>query len=86
MLVVRDFVAPEDGDAPLSTVTIATALLRRNAVVHPWAVEIRDLRPALRRLQWIELGELVRSRSVLLDGHLRVVALRAAHALGVLGG
>jgi hypothetical protein len=55
-------------------------------VVHPWAVEIRDLRPALRRLQWIELGELVRSRSVLLDGHLRVVALRAAHALGVLGG
>ncbi len=54
-------------------------------VVHPWAVEIRELREGPRRLRWVALDELVGDRTVLLDGHLRVVALRAAHAVGVLG-
>ncbi|WP_437577285.1 methyltransferase domain-containing protein [Sorangium sp. So ce887] len=35
-----------------------------------------------RRLYWVPLTELVAGREHLPDGHLRVVALRAAHALG----
>jgi SAM-dependent methyltransferase len=55
-------------------------------VVHPLAVVVdRAGAAALRRLHWVLLEELVQDRSVLLDGHLRVVALRAAHAVGVLG-
>ncbi|AUX48964.1 hypothetical protein SOCE26_105090 [Sorangium cellulosum] len=45
-----------------------------------------DLEPpsgAVRRLSWVPLTELVAGREHLPDGHLRVVALRAAHALGV---
>ncbi|WP_437676050.1 methyltransferase domain-containing protein [Sorangium sp. So ce131] len=38
---------------------------------------------AVRRLSWVPLTELVAGREHLPDGHLRVVALRAAHALGV---
>lgn len=34
-----------------------------------------------RRLRWVPLAELVAARDRLPDGHLRVVALRAAHAL-----
>jgi SAM-dependent methyltransferase len=53
-------------------------------VVHPWAVEVTSDLAGPRRLCWVPLAELVRERGVLLDGHLRVVALRAAHALGLL--
>ncbi len=53
-------------------------------VVHPWAVEVTAEQPGPRRLCWVPLAELAREREVLLDGHLRVVALRAAHALGLL--
>jgi SAM-dependent methyltransferase len=52
-------------------------------VVHPWAVEIERV-DAGSRLRWVLLDELVRGRGALLDGHLRVVVLRAAHALGLL--
>jgi SAM-dependent methyltransferase len=54
-------------------------------VVHPWAVEIGNIRPGPRPLHWVPLADLVQHRSALLDGHLRVVVLRAAHALGLLG-
>jgi hypothetical protein len=56
-------------------------------VVHPFALEVLGERAgARRRLTWVPLGELVRDGGLLIDGHLRVVALRAAHALGVFGG
>lgn len=55
-------------------------------VVHPMAVEVRAEAGAERALLWIPLRDAVRSRGVVLDGHLRIVAFRAAHALGVLGG
>ncbi len=50
-------------------------------VVHPLAVEARGERPAPRRLTWVALPELVRDLARLRDGHLLVLALRAAHAL-----
>jgi SAM-dependent methyltransferase len=53
-------------------------------LVHPWAVEITAVDDAPRALRWVPLGELVAGRAALRDGHLRVVALRAAHALGLL--
>ncbi|MGC3996442.1 MAG: class I SAM-dependent methyltransferase [Anaeromyxobacter sp.] len=55
-------------------------------VVHPWAVEVAAEAPAPRPLRWVLLRELVARRAALVDGHLRVVALRAAHALGLLAG
>jgi hypothetical protein len=33
----------------------------------------------------VRLRELIAEESAMLDGHLRVVAFRAAHALGLLG-
>lgn len=54
-------------------------------VVHPMAIEVRGEAPAERSLLWIPLVDAVRSKGELLDGHLRIVAFRAAHALGVLG-
>ncbi|HUS65743.1 MAG TPA: methyltransferase domain-containing protein [Kofleriaceae bacterium] len=53
-------------------------------VVHPFAVEVRSERPAPRRLTWIPLDEVPRNLGDLLDGHLRIAALRACHALGLL--
>ena len=55
-------------------------------VVYPWAVEVRATRGAGRALHWVALHELVEHRAALRDGHLRIAALRAAHALGVLPG
>jgi hypothetical protein len=49
-------------------------------VVYPVAVEV--LAPG-RKLHWVALRDLVRERGELLDGHLRIAALRAAHALGI---
>ena len=37
-------------------------------------------------LTWVSLAEVMAHLGALLDGHLRIVALRAAHALGVLDG
>jgi hypothetical protein len=52
--------------------------------VYPVAVEVRRLDPRGRRLHWLALRDLVAGRSAIVDGHLRIVALRAAHALGLL--
>ena len=52
-------------------------------VVHPLAVEIVGLHAGTRPLAWVPLEELVARHRELPDGHLRVVVLRAAHALGV---
>jgi hypothetical protein len=49
-------------------------------VVYPMAVEV--LAPG-HKLHWVTLRELAHERSDLVDGHLRIVALRAAHALGM---
>lgn len=57
-------------------------------VVHALAVEVSrviDLAAGgERRLRWVRLEEVVQAREALVDGHLRIVALRAAHALGIL--
>ncbi|MBI2391928.1 MAG: methyltransferase domain-containing protein [Deltaproteobacteria bacterium] len=53
-------------------------------VVHPLAIEVSREGPAGRALAWIPLASVADHRDELLDGHLRIVALRAAHALGVL--
>jgi SAM-dependent methyltransferase len=53
-------------------------------VVHPLAIEVRAERAAPRRLAWIPLAEVPRRLGDLCDGHLRIVALRACHALGLL--
>ena len=56
-------------------------------VVFPWAVEIRGAHEQAgqpRPLQWIPLQDLVDGRRALEDGHLRIVAMRAAHGLGLL--
>lgn len=51
-------------------------------LVTPLAVEVRAVTGGGRALAWVPLADAVRERAALLDGHLRVVALRAAHALG----
>lgn len=50
-------------------------------VVHPLAIEVAGLGDGEKRLQWVRINEVGESRDRLLDGHLRIVALRAAHAL-----
>jgi SAM-dependent methyltransferase len=56
-------------------------------VVHPMVVETLDVREAKRRgLTWVPLADLVRTGGeALVDGHLRVLARRAAHGLGLEG-
>lgn len=54
-------------------------------VVHPLAVSVVQEGRGQRQLSWIPLVELARDARHLCDGHLRVAALRAAHALGVGG-
>jgi len=51
-------------------------------LVTPLAVEVQSAAPTARPLAWVPLPEAVRERAALLDGHLRIVTLRAAHALG----
>jgi len=52
-------------------------------VVYPFACEVSgELDAARRPLAWVPLEDAVRGREHLPDGHLRVVSLRAAHALG----
>jgi SAM-dependent methyltransferase len=54
-------------------------------VVYPMAAEVTAERPTrARSLAWVRLADAVHGLSHLHDGHLRVVVLRAAHALGLL--
>lgn len=53
-------------------------------VVYPAVAEVTSIGKAPRELLWIRLEEFVESRQSFQDGHLRVVAMRAAHALGIL--
>jgi len=53
-------------------------------VVYPFATAVTDERAATRALRWVRLDDAVAQRDQLVDGHLRVVTLRAAHALGLL--
>jgi SAM-dependent methyltransferase len=53
-------------------------------VVHPVAVCVTRQGPGGRSLAWVRLRDAVESLGDLADGHLRIVALRAAHALGLL--
>ncbi|MEZ4465218.1 MAG: SAM-dependent methyltransferase [bacterium] len=50
-------------------------------VVYPCAAAVRTTGTALR---WVPLADLARAQESLRDGHLRIVVLRAAHALGLL--
>ena len=54
--------------------------------VFPALLEAEAAVPALEPLAWVPLRELVAGRADLRDGHLRIVVLRAAHALGLLPG
>jgi SAM-dependent methyltransferase len=51
--------------------------------VFPLALEVASVRADRRPLRWLPLRLLVGQRASLHDGHLRVLLLRAAHALGV---
>jgi ubiquinone/menaquinone biosynthesis C-methylase UbiE len=55
-------------------------------VVHPMAVEVLAEEPGDLALYWIRLDSVATHRADLVDGHLRTVALRAAHALSLLSG
>lgn len=55
-------------------------------VVFPLAVEVACERRRPRTLTWVSLAEAVSHLDTLVDGHLRIAALRAAHALSVLDG
>ncbi len=52
--------------------------------VYPMAVEAMGIGRGKRRVIWVALEELLETPALLPDGHLRVVAFRAAHALGLL--
>ncbi len=49
-------------------------------VVFPLAVEVLDEVDAARPLYWVELSRLLENERHVVDGHLRVVMFRAAHA------
>lgn len=53
-------------------------------VVHPFAFEVRREALGPSRLRWVPLRSVRAELDVIRDGHLRVLALRAAHALGYL--
>lgn len=54
-------------------------------VVHPFAVEVAHVAAlGTSALRFVPLDELISRRERLRDGHLRILALRAAHALGLL--
>jgi hypothetical protein len=53
--------------------------------VTPLAIAVGAQTAAERALHWAPLLEVVRKLRQFPDGHLRIVALRAAHALGLLG-
>jgi SAM-dependent methyltransferase len=51
-------------------------------IVHPLAFQVAHAGDGPRTLLWVPLEDLLARRDRLPDGHLRVVALRASHALG----
>jgi SAM-dependent methyltransferase len=53
-------------------------------LVFPLALEVLGEREAATALVWIELRELIAADALQRDGHTRVLAWRAAHALGLL--
>lgn len=53
-------------------------------VAHPFALAVDAEVPAAREVKWVPLSDAVTGRAALRDGHLRVIALRAAHALRLL--
>ena len=53
-------------------------------VVHPMAVEVLSGSGLRQGVPWVSLMDAMRFRRGLPDGHLRVVLLRAAHALGLI--
>jgi hypothetical protein len=53
-------------------------------VVHPVAFEVQEEEAAGGDLNWVAIEDLIEGRARLQDGHLRIIALRAAHALGAL--
>jgi SAM-dependent methyltransferase len=53
-------------------------------VVYPLAVHVTGEGEGARGLRWVRVRDAVENLADLTDGHLRVVALRAAHALGLL--
>ena len=53
-------------------------------IVYPFAVSVADLGQGERTLVWVPLREVIDRIADVRDGHLRIAALRAAHALGVL--
>lgn len=55
-------------------------------VVYPFAVDVIACEPASTSLRWVALDDLLRAPDLLRDGHLRILAWRAAHALGMLNG
>jgi hypothetical protein len=55
-------------------------------IVYPFAMSVRFSQLGRRRLLWVPLAQVVREIDRIQDGHLRIVALRSAHAFGVLDG
>ncbi len=53
--------------------------------VYPMAVEVLSWVPGRRPLRFVPLQQVLTNLERLQDGHLRVVARRAAHALGLMG-
>ncbi|MDF1667038.1 MAG: hypothetical protein P1V97_35170 [Planctomycetota bacterium] len=54
-------------------------------IVFPLAVEVTDEDDFGRDLVWVEIGDAIKNRAKINDGHLTTVLLRSAHALGLLG-
>ena len=54
-------------------------------VVHPMAFEVEREADASRALHWINLRDATAHLDGVVDGHLRIAVLRAAHALGLWG-
>ena len=54
-------------------------------LVMPMAIEVIKGDGHRQGLRWIRLADFVRHRADFPDGHLKVVGLRAAHALGIMG-
>lgn len=54
-------------------------------VVFAYAAEVTAEEPAARVLTWVPLTDVIAGSKGIHDGHLRIVAFRAAHALGMLG-
>jgi len=52
-------------------------------IVYPFAVSVARLTEGQRSLVWVPLSEVVARIADIRDGHLRIAALRAAHALGL---